>query len=225
MLTFIDLVLEVEDELRDKKIRGRVERWVNRAARDICRTYPWSFLGKETTTRSTADAPAYYQVPDDFAAPLSVRWEDTSGVIHGPIQVIHKEKMDKLYPDQRKTGTLPEAVAFFGRLIQFYPCLASVAALEADRERIILSYRRSHPEMSLDSHVSLIPDSGRDVIVDWASYRGAKFLWNDSKDLAIRKTDVKEGLQAMILNEKGDDALQDRVALDDGLVDLLMDAG
>jgi len=215
---FIDLVLEVEDQLLTQDIRQKVRRWVNIAQREIGGSFPWSWLECEFTTPNVLDRPNIYTLPPDFYAPLGVRYRSSSGAF-SVLRVITTENEDAVNPDQSVTADIPSRAMFTGRTLQLNPAPTVAGGL------VVLRALRTPPEMVADSDTPIIPEVHRDVLISGAVRIGSRWLWDDKGDQDRARNDFNVGLAKMIQIEKGGTAHNENMGLDSNWLDMMNTAG
>ncbi len=219
-LTFIDLIQEVEDQLRvSSEERTKVRRWLNWAQRAVARAHPWSFLECHARTPTTTDVPNIYTLPDGFMQPRMVRIEDSSGNFT-VLTVVHLEHDRANFPDHTSQATVPERCIFTGRTLILRPGANNTTGF------IHLDYLETPPKMTGDGNIPLIPDIFRDALVTGAIWIGSRWLFQDKGDQDRNKASFKEAIFDLLTAEKGENPQTTVLSgLDSGWADLLRDSG
>lgn len=219
-LTFIDLVQEVEDQLRvSSEERVKVKRWVNWAQRQLSRAHPWSFLEHHVRTPTTTDNPNIYTLPDDFMQPRTVRIEDASGNFT-ILDVVHLEADRINFPASTSQDATPQRAVFTGRTLILRPGSNLATSF------IHLDYLRSPPELVGDADIPLIPNIFRDALTAGATWIGSRWLFQDKGDQDRYKALFKEAIFDVLTSEKGERPETTVLpGLDRGWQEALIDAG
>lgn len=219
MRTYIDIVLEAEEQLLTKKIRQKVRRWANMAQREIGGKFFWTWLECEWTAPATIDKPNIYDLPPEFNQPLGVRFKGIDGGV-GVLRVVPTEQEDAQNPNQTVvSGATPIRAMFTGRTVQLNPPPETVGG------SVILRGYQTPPEMVADSDIPIIPEVHRDVLVAGIVKIGSRWLWNDKGDQDRAAADFNAGIFSMIQHEKGNTAHTESMGLDSNMADMLSGMG
>lgn len=219
MLTFIDLIQEVEDQLRvSSKERVKVRRWVNWAQRLVARAHPFTFLECHARTPTTTDNPNIYTLPPSFMQPRFVRIED-SGNNFTNLNVVHLENERAFSPKHTDQGT-PTRCVFTGRTLILRP------GSDVTTSFIHLDFLQTPPEMVGDGNIPLIPDIFRDALVTGAVWIGSRWLFQDKGDQDRFKASFREAIFDVLQSETGEGPQQQVLSgLDDGWENMIINAG
>lgn len=219
MLTFIDLVQEIEDQLRvSAEERVRVRRWANWGQRLVARANSWIFLECHARAASTTDNPNIYTLPKNFMKPMFVRIENSSGSF-APLKVVHMPNERAFAAKHTDQGT-PDRCIFSGRTLIMRP------GFDVDTSFIHLDYLQTPPEMRADTDIPLLPEIFRDSIVAGGTWIGSRWLFQDKGDQDRAKANFKEAIFDLLKSEEGTGPQEEVLsAVDDGWEDMLINSG
>lgn len=219
MLTFIDIVQEIEDQLRvSSKERVKVRRWANWGQRLVARANSWVFLECHVRTPTTIDNPNIYTLPRNFMKPRFVRIE-ASGDRFSNLNVIHMPNERARSPRHTDQGT-PDRAVFSGRTLILRP------GSDTDQNFIHLDYLQSPPKMEADGDIPLLPEIFRDAITTGGIWIGSRWLFQDKGDQDRAKANFKECIFDLLKSEEGEGPAEEVLnGLDDGWLEMVTDSG
>ncbi len=218
MLEFIDLVKEIETQLRvSANERDKTRRWANWGQRLVSRTNSWKFLELHARAKTTTDNPNIYTLPRNIMKPSFVRLEDSNGSFT-KLKVIHLQTERQFAPKHTDQGT-PTRCVFTGRTIVLRP------GADVDTSFIHLDYLQTPPQMTKDTDVPLLPEIFRDAIVSAGIWIGTRWIFQDKGDQDRAKANYKEAIFDLLKSEEGENPEEEVLnAIDEGWEAMLKDA-
>lgn len=219
MLEFIDLVKEIEHELRiSSEKREATRRWANWGQRLVARANSWVFLELHARAKSVTDNPNIYTLPKNFMKPMYVRIENSSGTF-AALKVIHMPNERAFAAKHTDQGT-PDRCVFSGRTLIIRP------GFDVSTSFIHLDYLQTPPEMKNDSDVPLLPEIFRDAIVTGSVWIGSRWLFQDKGDQDRAKKNFQECIFDLLKSEEGTGPQEEVLtATDDGWQEMLINSG
>ncbi len=218
-MAFIDLVKEIEDQLRvGEKERVKVRRWANWGQRLVCRSNSWPFLELHARAPTTTDNPNIYTLPRNYMKPRFVRVEDSGGSFT-PLEAVHMPNERAFAPKHTDQGT-PDRFVISGKTLILRP------GSNVTTSFIHLDYLQTPPKMTRDADIPLLPEIFTDSIVTAGVWIGSKWLFQDKGDQDRAKANFKEAVFDLLKSEEGEGPWNEVLnGIDDGWEEMLINSG
>jgi hypothetical protein len=194
--TVLDLTSAVQDDLKDPSFSSsRILRYLNYGQKLVFNTHAFRFCEEAVSGDLTVGEHSYQQQtnhqstiggalldPDDFSVVMHL--DETT-------YLPHRDFFDQYPSPEDNDNARPSAWTEYGDEI-FFNCPVDEAYIFRQR------YYRYPAELTSDSDVPTVPLPFRELLEQYAIYRGEKYRGNHDF-AATYKQDFEDGLEAMVM--------------------------